>query len=259
MNEQNKFYTSISKYYSDIFPYQPMQLKFVQNCVGDLHSKQILDIGCATGELAFRLAENGANTIGIDLNEDLLKQAKIRSTFQSANSEKCESEFASPNPKFQTGNMLELNSDFQKEQFDAILCFGNTLVHLLTIDLISEMLNGVFVVLKPGGKFLMQILNYDYILKEQIFDLPLIETENIKFIRKYKFKKDSKTIRFQTDLHLKKEDKIVSNETSLLALKSDELTQLLKHSGFKDIEIFSNFKQDKFGGNHLPLIINCTK
>lgn len=245
MNEQNIFYTSISKYYLEIFPYKPMQLKFVQTCVGDLHKNQILDIGCATGELAFNLAENGAKVIGIDLNEDLLDQAKTNKKHT--------------NLKFQKGNMLELNSDFEKEQFDAVLCFGNTLVHLPTKELIQEMLSGVFNSLKPGGHFLMQILNYDYILNEQVSELPLIETENIKFIRKYKFEKDTDLIRFQTDLELKKEAKTVSNETSLFALKSKELIQVLESSGFKNIELFANFKQNKFGGKHLPLVAVATK
>ena len=64
-DEQNNFYTSISKYYSEIFPYTPMQLKFVKNSLGGLEEKQILDIGCATGELAFNLAMEGANVVGI--------------------------------------------------------------------------------------------------------------------------------------------------------------------------------------------------
>lgn len=244
-DEQNQFYTSISKYYSEIFPYNPMQLQFVKNGVGDLNKKQILDIGCATGELAFRIAENCADVIGIDLNEDLLRQAKR---------DKIHSRL-----KFQTGNMIELENDFQPHQFDAVLCFGNTLVHLPTTDLIGKMLKGVFSVLKPGGKFLMQILNYDYILEDQVTELPLIETDNIKFVRKYKIEKNSPLIRFQTDLHIKKEDKIISNETSLLVLKSAELTHLLKSAGFKEIELFSNFKKDSFGGKHLPLVISAVK
>ncbi|MCF6332522.1 MAG: class I SAM-dependent methyltransferase [Draconibacterium sp.] len=258
-NEQNKFYTSISKYYSDIFPYNPIQLQFVQNSIGNLEGKKILDIGCATGELAFQLAENGANVIGIDLNEDLLNQAMRCSSFKSADSKKCESEFASPNPKFQTGNMLELETDFNEMQFDAVLCFGNTLVHLPTTDLIQQMLKGVNEVLKPRGKFLMQILNYDYILREQVSELPIIENENIKFIRKYKFNNESSIIRFQTNLHLKKEGRVLANETSLFALKSNELIALLGNSGFKDIKLFSNFKKNIFGGPHLPLVILCSK
>ena len=74
-NEQNQFYTSISNYYSEIFPYQPLQLQFVKNRVGELAGKHILDIGCATGELAYQLVGTGVQVTGIDLNEDLLNQA----------------------------------------------------------------------------------------------------------------------------------------------------------------------------------------
>jgi glycine/sarcosine N-methyltransferase len=270
-NEQNEFYSSISKYYAEIFPYQPMQLQFVKSRAGELAGKQILDIGCATGELTFQLAEAGANVTGIDLNKDLLNQAigcsgfpAQRSGGRSADSVIRESEpdkyrVASPNAQFQTGNMLELETDFPPGQFDAVLCFGNTLVHLQTVGLIQKMLNGVFAVLKPGGHFLLQILNYDYILSESVTALPLIETENIQFIRKYAFEDNNPLVRFQTELVLKKENKSVLNETPLFALQSDELIGLLQDAGFKEIELFSNFKSEPFGGKHLPLVVSCRK
>lgn len=264
-NKQNEFYTSISKYYSEIFPYQPMQLQFVKSRAGELAGKQILDIGCATGELAFQLAEAGAKVIGIDLNEDLLNQALSKTGYsgfpaqrlggRSADSGIRESEFATPNPKFQTGNMLELAIDFKPAQFDVVLCFGNTLVHLQTVELIQQMLKGVFTILNPGGHFLLQILNYDYIFAEQVSELPTIETENIRFIRKYKFEENSPLIRFQTELILKKEEKTILNETLLFGLKSAELTELLNEAGFTEIELFSNFKLEPFGGKHLPLVV----
>lgn len=244
-DEQNQFYSSISKYYSEIFPYQPAQLQFVKNRVGELNNKNILDIGCATGELAFQLAGNGAKVTGIDLNEDLLNQAKSGKIH--------------PNLHFQIGNMLELVTDFQYGQFDAVLCFGNTLVHLHTPKSINQMLNGVFKVLKPGGQFLLQILNYDYILSEKVSELPLIETENIRFIRKYMFEENNPLIRFQTELVLKKENKSVLNETPLFALQSVELIGLLKNAGFKEIELFSSFKSEPFEGKHLPLVVSCKK
>lgn len=244
-NEQNQFYTSISKYYSEIFPYQPMQLEFVKNKAGDLAGKQILDIGCATGELAFQMANKGAKVTGIDLNEDLLSQAKSNKIH--------------PNLHFQTGNMLDLKTDFQPDKFDVILCFGNTLVHLQTPELIQQMLKGVFTVLKPGGQFLIQILNYDYILGEQVSELPTIENENIRFIRNYRFEENNPLIQFQTKLVLVKEEKIISNETLLFAIKSGELTELLQNAEFKSIELFSSFKQESFGGKHFPLVISALK
>jgi 2-polyprenyl-3-methyl-5-hydroxy-6-metoxy-1,4-benzoquinol methylase len=244
-NEQNQFYTSISKYYSEIFPYQPVQLQFIKNRAGRMAGKHILDIGCATGELSFQIANAGAKVTGIDLNEDLLSQAKSNKIHA--------------NLQFQIGNMLNLETDFQPAQFNSILCFGNTLVHLQTIELIQQMLKGVYSVLKPGGQFLLQILNYDYIFGEHVSYLPTIETENIRFVRKYRFEENNPIIRFQTELTIKKENKTISNETMLFAIKSAELIELLQNTGFVGNELFSNFKQEPFGGNHLPMVVSCRK
>src|SRR6056297_2660394 len=102
-DNQNKFYTSISKYYSEIFPYKPVQLQFVEKQLAHIQKKKILDIGCATGELSYQLAKEGAEVIGIDLNEDLLDEAK--------------SQKHQKNLRFKTGNMLELEKDFQENEF----------------------------------------------------------------------------------------------------------------------------------------------
>lgn len=244
-SQQNQFYTSISKYYSEIFPFNPGQLSFIKNRVGELAGKNILDIGCATGELAFHLARTKAKVTGIDLNEDLLKQARENK--------------AHPNNSFQVGNMLNLKTDFEPGQFDVVLCFGNTLVHLESRKQILQMFQGVDSVLKPGGLFFIQILNYDYIVDEQIFELPVIETDNIRFVRKYLFGENKDQVIFHTDLQLKKENQLISNATKLLSLKSKDLKELLIQENFRDIEFFSSFKMEPFGGKHLPLIVSCQK
>ncbi|MFO8191940.1 MAG: class I SAM-dependent methyltransferase [Bacillota bacterium] len=217
----------------------------MKNRAGELKNKHLLDIGCATGELAFKLAQEGAIVTGIDLNDDLLEQAKSKKNH--------------PGHQFQKGDMLALRNDFQPRQFNGVLCFGNTLVHLLSTGSIASMLEGVQTVLKPGGVFLLQILNYDYILDEKLTELPLIETENVTFIRRYVFEENSPLIRFQTELHLKKEEKILRNETLLLALKSSELKHLLKNVSFENVEFFSSFKEEPFGGKHLPLVVSTVK
>lgn len=244
-DKQNQFYTSISKYYSEIFPYKPMQLDYVRRELMELEGKRILDIGCATGELAFQLAINKAHVVGIDLNADLLEQAQKQKIHSGV--------------RFQKGNMLHLQEDFKTGEFDAVLCFGNTLVHLPSEKLIEEMLRASYAVLKPGGCFLLQILNYDYILDKSISELPLIETDKVKFIRKYEFPENSDTIGFITDLEIKSENKVLSNETALLALQSNKLLELLKAAGFHRIQLYSNFKKDTFGGSHIPLVLSCKK
>lgn len=249
-DKQNEFYSSISKHYAEIFPYQPVQLQFVKSRAGEPAGKQVLDIGCATGELAFQLATNGAIVTGIDLNEDLLEQAKAKAVLTG---------FETSNPKFRKGNMLELKTGFQHGQFDAVLCFGNTLVHLQSTALVQQMLDGVFTVLKSGGHFLLQILNYDFILDGPVTELPVIDTENIRFKRKYRFPESGSLIQFQTGLLIKSEDKTIDNETPLLAIRSSQLAELLQNAGFSEIKLFSNFKQEPFGGKHLPLVVSCRK
>jgi glycine/sarcosine N-methyltransferase len=243
--EQNEFYTSISEFYSEIFPYNPAQLEFVRRNFRDLAEKQILDIGCATGELAFKLAESGANVTGIDLNKDLLSKAFQRKL--------------ATNPEFREGDMLELEKNFPAASFDGVLCFGNTLVHLPSIELVGQVIKSVFKILKPGGKFLLQILNYDYIAGEKVSSLPVIDTEDFTFIRKYEFEKDNPLFRFKTDLILKRNYQLISNETWLLALKSMDLKKLLKKVGFTETEFYSDFKGTPLGGKHLPLVGSCQK
>jgi 2-polyprenyl-3-methyl-5-hydroxy-6-metoxy-1,4-benzoquinol methylase len=204
-----------------------------------------LDIGCAIGELSYELSLTGVIATGIDLNDGLLNQAQNRGSI--------------PNLKFQKGDMLELENDFQKGQFDSVLCFGNTLVHLSTTELVGQLLKGVFFVLKTKGVFLLQILNYDYIVAENVSELPVIENEHVKFVRKYFFEENSQLVRFKTDLYLKEEERIISNETTLLALKSDDLYNLIEQSGFSGIEFYSDFKQNPFGGKHIPFVIKCIK
>lgn len=246
MNEhQNNFYTSVSRYYSEIFPFNKTQLEFIENECGTLKNKSILDIGCATGELAYRLSEKEAHVTGIDLNEDLLEQA--------AKTKK------GPHLQFQKGNMLDLESDFDASAFDTVLCFGNTIVHLSSQQEVLKMFQGVRSTLKKGGAFLLQLLNYDYILAENVKELPLIETENIRFERRYSWKENPEIISFETRLFLKNEGELIRNKINLLPLKSDELKALLLQAGFSEINFFSNFQSGRFGGTHIPLVVSCRK
>jgi glycine/sarcosine N-methyltransferase len=244
-DNQNSFYTSIAKNYSEIFPYQPQQLAFIENRLTSLNGKHVLDIGCASGELAFQLAAHGAQVTGIDLNEDLLEIANEN--------------IPQPNLEFRVGDMLELETDFEAGKLDGVICFGNTLVHLQELRQMRKMINAVYNLLKKGGQFLIQILNYDHILKEKITELPVIETNGFRFVRKYKYDENSRLLHFITELQLKKENKIISNSTTLFALKSKELKQLLKSEGFRNIKLFSNFSGDAFSGVHLPLVVSCQK
>lgn len=57
----------------------PLRLEWIENQVGTLDNKKILDIGCGGGILAESMATKGAHVTGIDLAERSLKVARLHS------------------------------------------------------------------------------------------------------------------------------------------------------------------------------------
>ena len=68
-------YKSIADFYDEIFPLKSARLSFVSSLL-DKSALDILDIGCASGELAFALAKKGHQVVGIDLDRDMVELAR---------------------------------------------------------------------------------------------------------------------------------------------------------------------------------------
>ncbi|MCF8362801.1 MAG: class I SAM-dependent methyltransferase [Prolixibacteraceae bacterium] len=236
------FYKSVHKYYDEMFPLNKQQVTFVKDELPrGLH---LLDIGCGTGSLSHALSIEGYNVDAIDLDESMIEESRKKSNAE--------------NPKFRTANMLEISSDFNFEQFDGVICFGNTLVHLTENALIEHFLNSAFSILKPGGKFMLQILNYESILKKRLKNLPLIENNNIRFERLYEYP-ESGLINFKTNLTIKQIGEVIHNEVLLNPVGKTEIENMLNETGFSNIQLFGNFKRDKLSDESLPLVMCCEK
>ncbi len=244
-SEIDRFYNSVAGYFSSLFPLNPEQLAFVEGEPGGLKDKSILDVGCGTGELALGLAEKGAFVTAIDLNDALLNEARNNRGHERI--------------VYRKANMLHIARLFGRSKFDALTCFGNTLVHLMNPMQMRDFFSGVLTVLKPGGLFFLQIVNYDYIFGERIDTLPDILTEKVRFERKYTFMPGTREIRFRTRLTLLSTGEVFDNETDLLGLGSEDLIQLMDVAGLKEIRTYSDYRKSPAGGKHLPLVMVSSK
>ena len=144
------FYQSIAKYYDYIFPLKTAQVDFTLKAAKEIDAVSILDIGCATGAFARKMGEHIGEVYAFDLDSDMVDIAKSKNQ--------------GSNVHFTDGNMLDIDELYSGKMFDMVTCFGNTLVHLSV-----EELEKVFAAIKAhlNGVFLIQILNYDYILREK--------------------------------------------------------------------------------------------
>ena len=234
------FYQSIAPHYHHIFPFNKAHLNLVVDENPNSQKATLLDIGCGIGSLSFEIAHYFSTVKAIDLDQQMIQRAS--------------KENQKDNLEFFEMNMLEINRYFRAKIFNAVICFGNTLVHLTQEDQFREFFKKVKDTLKENGKFLFQIINYDRILDEAVDFLPTIENEYIRFVRNYKLNSKTGLIHFETKLLVKKTDLVLENSLPLFPLRKDRLAELLKSAGFTAVHFYGNFKKDPWTEKSVPLV-----
>lgn len=237
------FYESIAKVYDYIFPKNRKQLEFVESIKKISNEEKILDIGCATGNLTELLGEKTRNIVGIDLDKELLKEAKEKH----------------PNLNFENMNMLKINEKFEENSFDRVVSFGNTLVHLDSREEVEEFFQKVYKTLKFNGFFIVQIINYNRVIEKNIKNLPTIDNEKVKFVRDYEYDKSIGKVDFITELTIKEANLNIKNNIKLLALTKIEIQKFLGETGFRNIEFYGDFEGRELSDNSEAVIFVAQK
>lgn len=240
------FYKSIAPYYDYIFPPSPLQVKFIESISGSLEGSKILEVGGGTGNLAMLLGEQGAEVDGIDLDDEMIAYARKKAERQD-------------NINFFGMDMLQISEKWNANTFDAVVSFGNTIVHLDDLLQVRSFFSMARQVIKSGGHLIVQIINYDRILDQQVEGLPTIENKEIKFQRFYDLRKLQEKIDFRTYLKIKKSGEGIQNVVELFPLRQREIQTLLDECGYEDIRFFGSFSGQPFTEESVPLIFSARK
>jgi SAM-dependent methyltransferase len=113
---------------------------------------QVLDTACGTGMHAIALAQRGYAAAGADLSAGMIQRARANAAT------------AGVSPRFETAGFEELARVFGPRGFDALLCLGNSLPHLLAPADLAAALDDFATCLRPGGLLLIQNRNFDAVL-----------------------------------------------------------------------------------------------
>jgi len=116
------------------------------------------------------------------------------------------------------------------------------LVHLDSATEIQTVLAKFYHALLPGGKVVLQILNYDRILDFSIKSLPMLVKEEISFERNYE--RTGAKILFSTRLRVP--GRVFESSIPIFPIRSELLFTLLKKVGFVDIKFHSGFTEHPF-------------
>jgi len=115
---------------------------FLRDCLERAPGGRVVDVACGTGLHAEFLAKLGAEVTGLDLSPEMIAHARTRRPH--------------PNIQYRAGDMRDLRGG----PWDLALCLGNSLSLLPALDDVETAFRSVIAALSPGGRFVIQILNY---------------------------------------------------------------------------------------------------
>lgn len=217
------FYQELSRHYDEIFPARESDAAFVRQLLAG--KKRLLDIGCGTGnKTAMLKTEATENVTGIDANPGMIETARRNHTQAGIS--------------FLSLDMRDLTSVFSPGSFDSAVCLGNTLAHLTNPGELIGLFRQVRTILEPGGVFVAQMINYDRILNNRVDSLPVIDTPNLTFIRKYEWRDGD--MHFVSTLRLK-DGTEHHFDTILRPILKAVLDGNLEEAGFDMTECYGSF------------------
>jgi trans-aconitate methyltransferase len=105
----------------------------VLELLGAQSGERILDLGCGTGHLTAKIAETGAQVVGVDRSPEMIRQAKEKY----------------PSLRFEVMDAREIQLE---GKFDAV--FSNATLHWIKEP--ERVIAGIRELLRPGGRFVAE-------------------------------------------------------------------------------------------------------
>lgn len=116
---------------------------------------RILDLACGRGRHARYFSEKGLKVTGVDISETSISEARV----------------SVPDGTFHVHDMRE---PFAHEEFDLACCLFTSLGYFEALDDDRAVFRAVFQALRPGGRFVLDFMNSDLVVRD------LVATEDLE-------------------------------------------------------------------------------
>ncbi|MCX6056314.1 MAG: class I SAM-dependent methyltransferase [Chloroflexi bacterium] len=156
-------YDQLSKDYDRFVNWEnrlPFEIPFIIQLLDAIPSrsarpKRILDTACGTGMHSLTLAKSGFEVVGCDLNPEMIQKARVNGRN------------AGYSLRFEEIGFGSLVEALNEDEFDAVLCLGNSLPHLLSQQELGQALLDFKGCLRSEGLLLVQNRNFDAVMEQK--------------------------------------------------------------------------------------------
>jgi SAM-dependent methyltransferase len=220
-----------------------LEVGLVEESLGVAAGGRILDLCCGYGRHTVPMADKGYEMVGLDLSLDMLRHALARAQAKNLSI------------KFVHGDIRDLNFE---EVFDGAYCLDTSFGFFTEHENIA-VLSGIFAALKRGGRFMLDVVNRDYIVN----DIPMrnwwegdgcLVQEDIEF--------DHTTSRLETKRFVVFADGMQREfNISIRLYALHELLQMVRLVGFQVLQVSGSVhsRGSYFGAESARLMVLCEK
>jgi SAM-dependent methyltransferase len=241
---EREFYDRLAEFFdvmTDWHSRLAVELPFIETILARHNARALLDCACGTGWHAIALAQRGYRVAGSDASAEMIARAR-------ANAERAHATIP-----FAVARFDELPKTFD-ERFDAIVCLGNSFVHVLDDATAEASFSAMRASLRAGGALILHNLNYDkrWSEKPRWFAVNAGTLENRETLV-WRFADYGATqITFNIALFTKNQGAWSVNVQSTLQrpYQKSELGSFLRRAGFRDIAFYGNLKGEPFDVAH---------
>jgi len=211
------------------------EMPFLERTLQALPARSVLDTACGTGWHSIALAQKGYTAAGCDLSPAMIHQARQNAA--------------------QSGVRVSFEvADFSRlgripGDFDALLCLGNSLPHVLSEPALREAFQNMKSKIKPGGRIVIHNLNYDLRLTKRP---RFFAAEGSADILVWRFADyGAEFVTFHTALFERNDSKsprwsVKVNSTLQKPWLAEDLDRILSAEGFQKIEHFGGLDGSAF-------------
>jgi len=223
---------------------------FFKKLVTDNKLKSSLDVACSTGFHVIMLRRLGLDASGIDASPKMIQKARTNSVTCGVTVE------------YILGDYMNMSKRFS-EGFDLITCLGDTIAHVRSGQDLRKLFQEVYKSLNPGGLFVIQARNYDFIMKHGARFTPPTGsrngTEETLFFRLLDF--NPKTLNLSIAKFRWHENRWESSvyTTEIHPYLKKELESALKSVGFAKLDSYRNYNFEDYDPNGSDVILIAQK
>jgi glycine/sarcosine N-methyltransferase len=228
------------------------ELPFIEHQLEQAGARRVLDAACGTGQHAIALSRCGYEMVGADLSEGMIAQARRNAAAEGVPVSFVEAGF---------GHMATATAG----TFDAVLCLGNSLPHVLSGDGLATTLRDWAAVLRPGGMLFVQSRNFDRVLAEEDRWMPpqayREDGREWLFVRFYDLREDGMLIFNMIRLRREGEGTWKQDVTSteLRPWQRAELAEVVEWAGYDQIRYFGDMQGHAWEEESPNLIVVATR